>query len=38
MSASAVWVIATNLRETADLLVAVADMVTACPTGSRPTR
>ncbi len=36
MSASAVSVIATNLCETADLLIAVAAAVTACPTGSSP--
>jgi len=36
-SPSAVSVIATNLRETADLLVAVAEAATCSPTGSRPT-
>ncbi len=35
-SASAVSVIATNRRETADLLVDVAVSSTASPTGSRP--
>ena len=37
-SASAVSVIATNLRETADLLVDRAVALTCSPTGSRPTR
>ncbi len=36
-SASAVWVIATNRRDTADLLVPVAPWVTWVPTGSSPT-
>jgi hypothetical protein len=36
-SASAVSVIATNLRETADLLVAEDFPVICAPTGSRPT-
>jgi len=36
-SASAVSVIATNLRETADLLVAEAVSATRSPTGSSPT-
>jgi len=36
-SARAVSVIATNLRDIADLLVAVADALTCTPTGSSPT-
>jgi hypothetical protein len=36
-SASAVWVMATNRRETADLLVPDAAWVTRVPTGSSPT-
>jgi len=37
-SPSACSVIATNLRETADLLVELADPLTCSPTGSSPTR
>ncbi len=37
-SPSAVSVAATNSRDTADLLVAVADCSTPAPTGSSPTR
>ncbi len=36
-SARAVWVMATNRREIADLLVPVAAWVTWVPTGSSPT-